>query len=577
MPRSLDESTAAHKPVLGRVLNDDALPDVLVRICELERRVAALEHRGEPLPITGAEVSAPATALPSIPIGAVPILGRALLGLAGAYLLRAIAESGAAPRIVTVVAALVYAGAWLLSSARTRPGETLRAAVPAVTAALIFVPLLWETTVRFHVLSPAVSALILVLFAIGGQTLAWRRDLPGTSRITASACAGTALGLLVATRDLAPFTIALLAMAVVAESAAAFGAGNDVRLGGRWIVALSNDISLLLLAYLVTRPQGLPESYRPISTSLVLAIQIATLALYVGSFSFRTIGRGLEVPWFEIAQATAIFAISIGGALEVTRGTAGSAAGVFCLVSGAAAYAAAFVRKGTGRRDLHTCALWGLSLVLCGSAIVFSGALLTAFWGALAIATMWAGKRTGHLVLRVHACVYLIGAAAISGLLRYCYSESVDLGTSLTAVTPTGVLAASVAALCFLVSGASSKIPERITAVVTTCLLCWSVLAFASGMLVALQINAVALPTLRTFLLCAVATGITWAGSRWDRGELLWLQYPVMVFAAAKLLLEDFPNGRPAALALSLLSYGGALILLPHCRLGNGKRGSSSA
>ena len=36
-----------------------------------------------------------------------------------------------------------------------------------------------------------------------------------------------------------------------------------------------------------------------------------------------------------------------------------------------------------------------------------------------------------------------------------------------------------------------------------------------------------------------------------------------MLYGGYRLLLEDFPNGRPTALALSLLFYGGTLLLLP--------------
>ena len=46
----------------------------------------------------------------------------------------------------------------------------------------------------------------------------------------------------------------------------------------------------------------------------------------------------------------------------------------------------------------------------------------------------------------------------------------------------------------------------------------------------------------------------------------MWLQYPVMVIGAAKLLFEDFPKGHPTALAISLLFFGGTLILLPRFR-----------
>lgn len=541
MPRSLDESTSNL---------EDVLPDVLDRVSELERRVAALENRPEPLPV----LTTPE--LPRVPAGFIPILGRALLGLAGAYLLRAIAESGTAPRIVTVIAALIYAAAWLVSSIRT---GTLPAVIYTVTSALIFAPLLWETTVRFQVLSPAASASILVVFVIAGCALAWRSGRVAIARITTLAAAGTALVLLVATHDLAPFTIALLAMALAAEYAAC----RDRFLGERWITALSIDVALLVLTYIVTRPQGLPEGYRAIPAMLVVAILMGALAIYLGSTSFRTLARGLKITWFEAGQTTAVFAIAIGGALQVTQGAA--ALGGFCMLIGTGAYVASFVV--VNRRTEHTYAVWGLTLLLAGSAILFSSGPLTAVWGSLAILAMSMGRRTGRIVLRAHACVYLIGAALVSGLLQYCYSVSVDPRTTLATIAPAAILVAFAAALCYAESGAI-----RIPAAIVAALLCWSALAFGSGTLASLRIDAAALPTLRTTLLCAVAIGMVLAGSRWGRGELLWLQYPVMLLGAAKLLLEDFPSGRPAALALSLLSYGGALILLPRCRLGAQRR-----
>ena len=549
MPRSLDESTSNL---------EDVLPDVLDRVRELERRVAALENRPETLPVIRAGAVPPE--LPSVPAGVIPILGRALLGLAGAYLLRAIAESGTAPRIVTVIAALLYAGAWLFSSIRT---GTLPAVIYTVTSALIFAPLLWETTVRFQVLSPAVSASILVLFVIAGCALAWRSGLVAIALITALAGAGTALVLLVATHDLAPFTIALLAMALVVEYAAC----RDRLLGERWITALSTDVALLVLTYVVTRPQGLPEGYRAIPTMLVIAILMAALAIYLGSTSFRTLTRGLKIAWFEAGQTTAVFAIAIGGVLQVTQGAEAAAFGGFCMLIGAGAYLAGFVV--VNRRTEHTYAVWGLTLLLAGAAILFSGVPLTGIWGGLAILAMFVGRRTGRDVLRAHACIYLIGAALVSGLLQYCYSVSVEPGTTLATIAPAAILAASAAALCYAASGAA-----RIPAAIIAAVLCWSVLAFGSGTLASLKIDAASLPTLRTTLLCAVAIAMALAGSRWGRGELLWLQYPVMLLGAVKLLFEDFPSGHPAALALSLLSYGGALILLPRCRLGTPRRRS---
>src|SRR5487761_2318922 len=109
------------------------IPDVIAqlnkRLDTLERRVFTLEHPAvEPQP-------KPVPALDAINIhphqdadtlsfaqasGIVPMLGKALLGIAGAYLLRAVAESGSFPKLAVVVLAITYAGMWLVFAVRVR-------------------------------------------------------------------------------------------------------------------------------------------------------------------------------------------------------------------------------------------------------------------------------------------------------------------------------------------------------------------------------------------------------------------------------------------------------------------------
>jgi hypothetical protein len=69
--------------------------------------------------------------------------------------------------------------------------------------------------------------------------------------------------------------------------------------------------------------------------------------------------------------------------------------------------------------------------------------------------------------------------------------------------------------------------------------------------------------TLRTFVLSAVALLLAWGAGRWDRPEFGRLVYPVMVLGAYRMIVVDLHQNRTAALFLSLLLYGGALILLP--------------
>src|ERR1017187_8532992 len=93
------------------------------RLRELEGRVSALEEqRGEPTPVE-AEPARAAQPLPAIlpaqpqlerPAAAVPVFGKAILGIAGAYLLRAISESGTLPHLPVLAVAILYAGMWLV-------------------------------------------------------------------------------------------------------------------------------------------------------------------------------------------------------------------------------------------------------------------------------------------------------------------------------------------------------------------------------------------------------------------------------------------------------------------------------
>src|SRR5262252_3439122 len=99
----------------------DNLPDALARLTErleyLERRVSALEGRSQsavpsPTPTT-AQYQSTAEDEPWLQGGGVlPVIGKAMLGIAGAYLLRAVAESGSFPKLAVVALALAYTATW---------------------------------------------------------------------------------------------------------------------------------------------------------------------------------------------------------------------------------------------------------------------------------------------------------------------------------------------------------------------------------------------------------------------------------------------------------------------------------
>ena len=324
------------------------LEELMLAVEELRRRVAALERAVVPTASgAAADMSGPvsnfvAAPLPSVSSGLVPAVGRLLLGIAGAYLLRAIAEARVLPELAGTTLGLIYAGAWLVWSVRIPRGRRLSAAFEAITASGIVAPLLWEATVRFHTLSPFASAAALSLFVILGQMVAWRRDHSALAGITALTGSATAIALIMATHDPMPFSIALAAAAAVIE----YGAFRDRALVWRWIVAVTVDLCAFLLVYLAGRPQGLPEGYAPIPMPGLMALLIGLAVIYLSSTAARTAFRGIPMVWFEVLQVPAILALAVGGVLRISHGSGAAVmlAGSACLTLSAACYGAAFAR-----------------------------------------------------------------------------------------------------------------------------------------------------------------------------------------------------------------------------------------
>ena len=159
------------------------------RVRDLERRVSALENQPEDATPAGRatasvarlESSPPGSgrgfSAPNLSGGVLPVFGKAVLGIAGAYLLRAVAESGTLPKLALLAVAIVYAGMWLVWAVKTHATNHFASFTYAITAALILSPLLWESTVSSQVLPPGFTAAVLVAFVGLALALGWRQSL----------------------------------------------------------------------------------------------------------------------------------------------------------------------------------------------------------------------------------------------------------------------------------------------------------------------------------------------------------------------------------------------------------------
>lgn len=530
-------------------------PNELEReVRDLARRVEAIEGR---LGLSGAGVSASQPLLPepqaeaAAPLGdLIPSLGRALLGLAGAYLLRALVESETLPTGAGVAIGILYAIVWLVWAARTPAERRVDAALHSLTAALVLAPLLWEATLRFHAVSPWGAGLILLLFTLFGLTVSWRKNLLMVATISTLAGLGTAAALLMATHDVLPFTFVFLATAAAVEASACL----DHWLSERWLAAAAADLSVLLATWLVTNARGLPESYAPIPHGWLVAAQVVLLAIYLASTIVRTLLRHFTFTAFETAQCVAAFLISVGGGLRLSP--AMPAVAVAC---GAACYLVSFVlleRPGRSRRNFFTYSTFGILLVVAGSRIVLSGPAASAVWSVLAIACVWAGGHFGRLTLQLHGGVYLLLALVESGALQ----DAADALLGAGEISGAALAAVCVAGLCYLFARRSES---RVFRVGMAAVLSWFIAAGIAGLLSAGYhgVFGAAAPhaycgMLRTGTLAGTALALAHLG-------LARLGYPAMLLGAWRLVMVDLHQEQKTALFLTLLVYGAALMMLP--------------
>jgi hypothetical protein len=499
------------------------------------------------------------------PSGAVPILGKAVLGIAGAYLLRAIAESSSIPKLPVLFVAILYACFWMVWAVRVHTTSRFASITYAVTSASILSPLLWESTVRFQVLSPAIAAAVTVAFVVLTIALAWRRNLQLIPWVATLASVITALALIIETHDLVPLTAALLAVALVTEAAACLGH----RLTLRAIPALAADFAVWLLVF-VLAADTIPDGYHPAAGATIAALCFLLLAIYAASIGIRSFALRHPIAILEIGQAVIAFALTSYGVLRATHGSIARPLGAAFFFLAAVCYWGALSRFTQDAHALNrrVSATWAAALLLAGSFLLFPANLQIPFLCAAATAATLVYTRTRKLSLGMHASFYLVAATIASTLPAYtadAFAENVpgipDWRVWIVAIT---------AASCYGL-GASTEQDQgrrRLLWVTPAALVAFTGAALAIAAIVGLasrhfELAASSLSVIRTMVICAVALTFGFLGSLQRRIELAWLAYATVALGTLKLLVEDLRFGNAASLVVSLLFYGLILILLP--------------
>jgi hypothetical protein len=548
--------------------------ELIARLRELERRVAALEHRGQTQPLPEEERAAPAAANPvsseEVPVqprpSVFPVLGKAVLGIAGAYLLRAVAESGIVPRWIAVMLALAYAAAWLVLAASSRAQARLARSAYAVTAALILSPLVWEATVRFRIIAPSVAAAALGAFALLAVILARRHNDSLVIWVGMLAAVVNSLVLMVATRALVPFALALLVMALMSELAASRGRWPALRP----IVATAADFAILVVIVILGNSAAVPQDYQPVAAGILVALIASLFAIYAGSLAIRSLVFRLEVTAFEAAQFLVAVLLVSWGAVRILHATGMLALGVFFLVAGVACYFAAFglFARQRERRNFYFYSACGVSFVVAGSLFTLPSLPLVIWFSLAAVIAIGAVVRWRIPTLDLHGVVYLCGALFTSGLLEYAGRALAGAYPALPGALP--IPAAVAALLCAILI---SRYPgerkvERFLRLLPAILAVYATAGFAvAGLAWFIARTAAPAPpqlaVIRTIVTGGAALVLAFLGARSKRVGLVWMGYAAAVLGIVKLVFEELRMSSAQSMAASLLIYGTVLILIP--------------
>jgi hypothetical protein len=545
-------------------------PDIgaLVRdVQDLQRRVRNLEQRlGEGAePVTAVETPA-GEAGPRLPPNALPAFGRALLAIAGAYVLRTLTEMGVLSHAAGVTAGLLYGVGWLIVAARLPEKPKFAVALSAVTSVAIVAPLLWEASARLNAISSWTCAAVLAGYVLLGLTLSWRKESAVLPAIVSLASTSVAALLLLATHDLYPFTLALLAIAAALEFEACRG-----RQGGwRWVTAALADVAVMLLTFIVSRKE-LPEGYAATPAHAALVAQALLLVIYVASASLTTLVERHCFTLLETVQTMAALLIGIGGAAAILANSTGATAalGLFALAGGLVCYVVSFVVAGLQIKwNFRAWATFGLLLVLAGTYLPFSGSRYWMLWCACSVACCWTAMASRRPTLGLHGAAYLLlGAVASGGMVQPLSRLFSGEGSPPQWWSAALLVASAVAAWVAIANsspGETAHWRNQATSFTLAAIVTWILAGAAAQELVSAWPGGSApADTLGTAVLTLLSVILAWSGMRWKRKELVWLVYGFMALAAWKLAARDFPNEHNLALVASLLFYGATLILLP--------------
>ena len=494
------------------------------------------------------------------------LLGRTCIAFGGAYLLRALTETGRLPRTAGVMIGLTYSFAWLIAANRATASRRLSAQFHGVTAMLIGLPIVWEATCRFGLLTPTSGALLLGFGSAATLLVAGRRKLDAVIAVAAFGTTTAALATAVAIDSYGAFALLLIALSTTTY-------WLSERPGHAWL-RWPNAVAAGLAVIAVT-VRALATPARE-TIAMALAAQVLLLATMQGSLAVRTVMFSRNVRLFDVMQALSGFVISVGGAALLARGsTAGfSMIGAISAILASGAYMAAFSRLADRPHlaaSYHAFAAFGLLAATTALALLFHGTALAIASLTLAIVTITVGHRRLGGYAALHGAAYVMTALAATGQLASALTVWTVAPETWPSTTLIGWIALGTTGACATmrftrrgeIGDALATTGRLIIAAAFVLGMGGTVLMMVGPLVAGTPANVGTLASLRTVLLSMAVVGLG-LSARWPQSAIFArLVYPALAVGALRLIVDDFRNSSPSTLFISLACFGLALVLGP--------------
>lgn len=546
---------------------DARLRDLETAVARLSARLDALERGGglpasDPQPADAVSVPAIATDAERLAPGWLSLVGRTCIVLGGAFLLRALTQSGQLPEAGGVWLGFAYAAVWLALAGRA-PGRS--GFFHGLSAMLVALPLVVEAALTFHVLSAGSSAAMLAVIAVASLGVAWRRSQSTLAMLTTLGAIAVTAALSFGLGTLLPSVPVLLVL-----GAATLWVGYARHWAWlSWPGAAAANLSILLLAF---RASADPPREGPIAAEAAHAL---FMVVYLGSFLIRIVLHERNLRPFEVAQTAAVLVLGLAGATAISNANnLGVSVIAFpCLVGAGIFYVQTFVRiaprRGFGP-EFYYVGTTALALTLVGLSLLFpypARPTAVAIGALIASLVAW---RFSHPMLALQGAIAAVVASAQSGLVTL--TGVVWLTHTQPwpqAAPPIWIVLAAVSVALLIPRVVHKDEPPVLASIARVALSivlvagAGSLIVIGLGRVVAAAADPGVAATMKTVILTVAALGLAYVGRSPRFVECRWLAYGVLGAGAMKFLLQDLRTSRPSTLFIALAMYGVALIFVP--------------